>query len=120
MLITMRELFSSDALTTMFITVWAQLMGAPVYSKAISRATKKAIKAEISDMLDAAKDGYSSYDVDMNGVTDRVWESITSDERDMLGDEYTVQDNIFSAFRRVRDIIWCYDATKQIDTDDIW
>ena len=120
MIITLRELLSSDALTNLFITLWAQLMGAPVYSKAISRATKKAIRAEIADMLDAAKDGYSSYDIDMNGVTDRVWESITSDERTMLGDEYVIQDNLFAAFVRVREIIWCHHAVSAIDTEYIW
>lgn len=120
MLITLRELLSSDALTTLFITIWAQLMGAPIYAKAVSRATKKAIRAEIADMLDAAKDGYCEYDVDLCGVSDRVWESITSDERNLMGDEYFIQANIFAAFKPIRQLIWCYDAAKLIDTDNIW
>lgn len=120
MLITLRELLSLDALTTLFITIWAQLMGAPIFAKALSRNTRKAIRAEISDMLEAAKDGYSSFDVDLCGVSDRVWESITDDERTMLGDEYTIQTNIFSAFKPIREIIWCHHATSYIDTENIW
>lgn len=120
MLIRLNELLSSDALTTLFITLWAQLMGAPIYAKALSRTTKKAIKKEIDAMLTIAKDGKDSYDVDISEATDNVWQSITFDEQQLLGDEYNVQDQLFEAFKTVRDIIWSYHAIGGIDTDNVW
>lgn len=120
MRLSLNELLSSDALTSLFITLWAQLMGAPIYAKALSRATKKAIKNEFDIMINSAKHGGDSYDIDINEVVDRVWNNIEWEERELLGDEYNAQDKLYEAFKTVRNIIWCYEARTMIDTDTIW
>lgn len=120
MTITLRALLSSEAITTLFITFWANLMGAPIYAKALSRATKKAIKNEIDKMIDAAIHGKDSYDIDINECVDNVWSSIEWDERELLGDEYHVQDEMYGSFKTIRNIIWCHHASTLIDTDNVW